>query len=114
MKHIFLILLLWLPLMGYADTDEVEVEENNQYGNPIKRSVTPKPKVYVVDRAEIRIENIDSENEIHLIIEDEANNVVYENIGMAHHYISPALVAGQPYIFTIYVANHCYVGTYLP
>ncbi|MDE6577677.1 MAG: hypothetical protein K2K58_05855 [Muribaculaceae bacterium] len=114
MKQYLLFLLAILPMVVYAETEEVDIEEDDMRSPPIKRSFAPKPKVFIIDKSEIRIELVSETTEGSLTICDENSNLIYQASYLSTYYDIPTLAEGEVYSIYLYVNNHRYTGTYLP
>ncbi|MDE6753384.1 MAG: hypothetical protein K2J82_02100 [Muribaculaceae bacterium] len=114
MKKLKILLLLLLPFNMLADTEEVDMDEDKVILPPIKRSLAPKPKVFIIDKTEVRIEFVSDTAEGSLTICDENSNLIYQASYLSTYYDIPTLAEGEVYSIYLYVNNHRYTGTYLP
>ncbi|MDE6007921.1 MAG: hypothetical protein K2G90_01800 [Muribaculaceae bacterium] len=114
MKDFLLILLLAVPLWGFAETEEIDLEEEPIIIPPHERSFAPQPKLFLIDRAEIQIDYPFSASEGSISIRDTQNSVVFQADYLSSSYSIPTLDNIQTYSITLYIDNHCYSGIILP
>ena len=114
MRRFIIPLLLCSPLITFADTDEVDVDEEPIKYPPSRRSLAPKPKVFVVDRNEIHIETIFEYAVSHIVIKDGAASVIYDSSGYDCYYLPFSFTEGETYNITLYLDDRCFSGSYLP
>ncbi|MDE5887035.1 MAG: hypothetical protein K2H46_05525 [Muribaculaceae bacterium] len=116
MKFLPLVMLLICPFMVFAETEEIDLDEEKERpaNPPLKRSFAPQPKLFLIDRAEIQIDYPFSASEGSISIRDTQNSVVFQADYLSSSYSIPTLDNIQTYSITLYIDNHCYSGIILP
>lgn len=114
MKDFLLMLLLTVPLLGFAETEEIDLDEEPRIIPPHERSFAPQPKLFLIDRAEIKIEYLGSASEGSISIRDTQNSVVFQADYLSASYTIPVLDNIQTYSVTLYIDDRCFSGIILP
>lgn len=114
MRRLLTFLIFSVPLISYADTDEIPLDEE-QEGAPYRRSITPvSPKLFITDCIEIKVEGIDYSVPATLKVWDSLGILVYNQTAPGIHHLSTPLMVGEIYSISLYVENHHYNATYQP
>lgn len=114
MKIFPFLMLLAFPLSMIAETEEVELDEEKPTNPPLKRSFTPQPKLFLIDRAEIQIEMVNPAAHGSISIRDGQNTVVFQADYFCTTYTIPVLENTQTYTVSLYIGDCHYSGTIFP
>lgn len=114
MRRLLSLLIFSVPLISYADTDEVPLEEEPDL-TPFKRSLTPSsPKLFITDCVEIKAVGLDSSVPATLKVWDSFGTLVYNQTAPGIYYLPTTLQEGEVYAISLYVGNLHYNATYKP
>ena len=109
------LLLLTAPLSVFADTEEIDLDEDLPIlFPPDKRSFTPQPKLFLIDTAEIQIEMVNPAAHGSISIRDGQNTVVFQADYFCTTYTIPVLENTQTYTVSLYIGDRHYSGTIFP
>ena len=114
MKHILIYLILCLPFFVYAETDDVDLEEEITTQPPIRKSYAPRPKLMIEDREVIKIETQFEVLETRITVTDMYSKMVFEGQGILTFNLPQPLNIGEVYTIILYLNGRKYAGHYIP
>ena len=115
MQRLLSLLIFSVPLISYADTDDVPLEEDEEYPwTPTKRSVAPQPRLFITDCVEIKAEGLDSSVPATLKVWDSFGTLVYNQTAPGIYYLPTPLQEREVYTISLYLGHIHYNATYTP